>query len=73
MLIKLRYEIAMALSQRNAYVSNGDNGTPDRRAVTSQTAVTVEQNGAGLDITVPFIALTDLTNTSNRVTISLGV
>jgi hypothetical protein len=72
MLIKLRYEIAMALSQRNGYVSNGDNGTLDRRAVTSQTAVTVEQNGPGIDITVPFIALADLMDASNSITISLG-
>jgi hypothetical protein len=72
MMIKMRYEIAMWLAKRNGYVSNGDNGTPDRRAVTSQMAISVKQNEAGIDITVPFIAFIDVNDQSNSVTISLG-
>jgi hypothetical protein len=71
MMIRLRYEIALWLAKRNSYVSNGDNGTPDRRAVTSQMAITVNRSENGLDIDVPFLALFDLTD-KNSVTIPLG-
>ena len=73
MMIQLRYEIAMALATRNSYVSNGDSGTPDRRAITSQMAISVKQSESGLDIEIPFIALIDTTDQSNSVRLSLGV
>jgi hypothetical protein len=73
MMIRLRYEIALWMAKRNGYVSNGDNGTPDRRAVTSQMGITVKPAENGLDIDVPFIALFDLTDKSNSITIPLGI
>ena len=55
--IGLKYDIASWISARNATVTDGSNGTRDRRAVTSQTVIDVIQLEGNVDIVVKYIML----------------
>jgi hypothetical protein len=70
--IKIRYEITSWIAQRNSYVSNGDNGTPDRRAVSSQSVIDVEKYNMGMNIGIRYIPLY-ATDTMKAVSINMGV
>jgi hypothetical protein len=59
MMVMLRYEAARFMAIRNGLVTDGNDG-PDRRAATSQDLVTVQQDGAGLDVVVPYVMLADM-------------
>jgi hypothetical protein len=56
-MIKIRYDVTSWIAQRNSYVSNGDNGTPDRRAVTSQLAIDIRKYDMGMYIGIRYIPL----------------
>jgi hypothetical protein len=59
-LVMIKYEAAKFMALRNNLVTDGNSG-PDRRAATSQNLVSVQSNGAGIDVTVPYIMLADMT------------
>jgi hypothetical protein len=71
-LVKLRYDIASWLAKRNMYISDGNNNYPDRRAITSQMVVQVEQKVDNIDITVPILTLYDMDATNKVVSVSIG-
>jgi len=69
--IGLRYDIAAWIAKRNQEVSKGANGNPDRRVVSSQNAVMVEENSPGeLSVNVLYYRFGDLTRKS--VSVKLG-
>jgi tRNA(Glu) U13 pseudouridine synthase TruD len=55
----MRYEIADWIARRNRYVSSGNGGTRDRRAVTSQTVIQTSAGKDTTDVSVPYILLAD--------------
>jgi hypothetical protein len=67
LLVKIKYDIASWIAERNQIVSSGQEGLPDRRAITSQTAITVVKSaeGDGIDINIPIICLYDVTKIDN--------
>ena len=70
--VALRYEVAKWLATRNSVVTNGQNGYPDRRAVTSQDLVTVTQDSeSSLTILVQYILMADLTR-KQSVSVPIG-
>ena len=69
--ILLPYAIMEAMGKRNQNVSNGEGGTRDRRAFTSQALIRIEQNADQLNLTVPYIPGYDLRQT-DAVNTQLG-
>jgi hypothetical protein len=57
--VAMRYEIADWIARRNRYVSSGNGGTRDRRAVTSQTVIQTSAGKDTTDVSVPYILLAD--------------
>ena len=55
--ILIPYTIVDAISRRNTYVGDGQNGTRDRRIVASQSTVKVESEGSQMNISVFYIPL----------------
>ena len=50
-----KYEIASALAYRNTYVSNGSDGSKDRRVAVSQSGVEMSQKDKGeIDIEIKY-------------------
>lgn len=58
--VMIKYDATRFMATRNGAVTDG-NGGPDRRAATSQSIITVEPDGAGLNVVVPYIMLADMT------------
>lgn len=60
--ILLKYDIASWIARRNLQVTDGTDGTRDRRIATSQTLITVKsgQKKTEMDVSVEFISLEDL-------------
>lgn len=54
-----RYQIVNALSYRNATVTNGSDGSVDRRIAFSQNFISFLQNGGELDIAVLYFLYAD--------------
>jgi hypothetical protein len=51
--IGLRYDITIAIAYRNYYVTDGSNGTIDRRIASSQLSISFDQDDNGnLDLSV---------------------
>ena len=46
-LLLMKFEIALAISKRNNYVSNGDFNLRDRRVATSQEYITIDYDDKG--------------------------
>lgn len=69
--VSLRYEAASWVARRNREVSDGSGGTRDRRAITSQSVITIDSGNGGLDVTVPYIPYFDWKNPSS-ITIKIG-
>jgi hypothetical protein len=72
-MINLPYDIVSAISQRNQYVSNGENGSKDRRVALSQSTVRIEVNQGDVDVTVQYIPLTNFQETSVTIPLGIGV
>lgn len=71
--INLPFDIVESLSKRNQYVSNGENGSKDRRIAVSQSTVRVEQDSQGnIDVTVQYIPFVNFKQTES-LSIALGV
>lgn len=62
--VMLKYEVAKFFAIRNSLVTDGNSGV-DRRAVTSQSLIKIEQEGPGYNISVEFILLGDLTRSKS--------
>lgn len=63
-MIKLKADVVGAFGFRNSQVTNGSLGFPDRRAFTSQSVITVEQDGqtGDTDVSVPYVETADLSS-----------
>lgn len=57
--ILLRFDIVNGFSDRNQRVTDGSRGYPDRRALTSQAAVEVEQEGPEMNLAVGYVRMKD--------------
>jgi len=70
--IGMRYDIASWVARRNLEVSNGTNGTRDRRAVTSQDAIRITPVGDdGLEVQVFCVPYADY-QTPTVINIPMG-
>ena len=60
--VLLPYDIVISLSKRNNYVSNGQNGYPDRRIALSQSTIRLEEdkNSNGVNVTVLYRPMSDI-------------
>lgn len=65
--INLPYDIVSSLSKRNQYVSNGEDGSRDRRIAISQSTVRVENDPriGNAKVTALYIPLADFKETEN--------
>lgn len=64
--INLPYDIVESLSKRNQYVSNGENGSRDRRVAVSQSSVLIKQDAQGnVDVTVLYIPFANFKQTES--------
>lgn len=57
--VALRYSIASWISRRNSEVSDGSNGTRDRRVLASQSAIQISQSPGNIDIKVLYVPYFD--------------
>ena len=71
--INLPYDVVNSLSRRNQFVSNGENGTRDRRVAVSQSTIRIEANSniGNIDITVLYVPLADFKQ-SESLQFSIG-
>lgn len=65
--VLIPYNIASALSKRNTYVGNGQNGTKERRIVLSQNSIKVENNENNVDISLFYIALSNVNSVQKTI------
>lgn len=69
--VNLPYDVVISLSKRNQYVSNGENGSRDRRVALSQSTVRIEsdkkdiQRKGNINVTVLYIPLADFKQTES--------
>lgn len=71
--VGLRFDIASWVSERNTYVSNGQDGFPDRRVATSQNQIKIEKGNKGeVNIEVLFIPFYNY-NEANILKIPTGI
>ena len=71
--IGLRYAIVDFIARRNQVVSNGTNGTRDRRVAVSHNSIRITKDGPGnLNVDIYYIPLADYEN-PDRITVPLGV
>ena len=61
--VLIPYNIVSALSKRNTYVGNGQNGTKDRRVIVSQNSIKIKNSGNNVGISVFYISLSNVNNT----------
>ncbi len=57
--VLLRYDVVNGFAERNLRVTDGSKGYPDRRALTSQDAVEVEQGKDEMNLAIGYIKFTD--------------
>ncbi len=57
--ILLPYDVVNGFAERNLRVTDGSRGHPDRRALTSQDAVEVEQEKGEMNLAIGYIKFTD--------------
>lgn len=71
--VNMPYDIVKSIAKRNQFVSNGENGSRDRRVALSQSTINVKgSNNGEIDVEVLFIPLADFKQTE-VVGVSLGV
>jgi hypothetical protein len=70
--IAIRYEAAKLFATRNLVVTSGNGGYPDRRALTSQAQVQIQQDSeSGLTVTIGYILMSDITR-KQSVSLPIG-
>lgn len=69
--IMTKYDITTWNAFRNQNVSDGENGTPDRRVAISQETVSIRQDGQEMDVLIEFIPFNNM-KTKGKVTSPLG-
>lgn len=57
--VNMKYDIASWIAQRNKEISTGTDGTRDRRVVTSQSAIRINQRMGEVDVQVLYIPFYD--------------
>lgn len=57
--VNMKFDIAGWVAQRNREVSTGTNGTRDRRVVTSQSAIKINQRRGEADVQILYIPFFD--------------
>lgn len=60
--VNMKYDITAWIAKRNREVSTGSNGTRDRRVVTSQSAIKIDQRRGEADVQVLYIPYFDYEN-----------
>lgn len=66
------YSIALSVATRNQTVSDGENGTPDRRIATSQSTITISDGSQGeRDIYILYFNYSD-TQTPKQTSVRLA-
>jgi hypothetical protein len=72
--INLPYDIVNSLSKRNQFVSNGENGSKDRRIALSQATIRTEIDSklGNVNVTILYIPLADFKQTQN-LQFNLGI
>jgi hypothetical protein len=60
--VNMKYDVSAWVAQRNREVSNGTNGTRDRRVVTSQSAIKINQRRGEVDVQILYIPFYDYQN-----------
>lgn len=60
--VNMKYDIATAIAKRNYEVTDGTNGTRDRRAISSQSAIRIDQAPGEVDVQVLYIPYFDYQN-----------
>jgi hypothetical protein len=68
--IMIPYSIAEAVSERNGRVSDGSNGTVDRRIALSQDSIEVIQEGMNITVNVQYFLYMDYS--TSTITLPLG-
>lgn len=58
--IGLKYDIIMAISERNARVPDGSTAAPDSRAAASQASIDIDVDGDNTNVVVRFIPIANL-------------
>lgn len=72
--IKLPFDIVESIARRNQYVSNGENGTKDRRVALSQSIVRVEADTMGnVNIMVLYIPLASFKQSEISIPLGIGI
>lgn len=71
--VVLRFAIVDFIARRNQFVSDGTNGTPDRRVAVSQNSIRIEQNPDGtVNVDILYIPYADYEN-PDIIQIPLGI
>jgi len=65
--VNLPYDIVNSLSKRNQFVSNGENGSRDRRVAVSQSTIKIDFDSSkgNVNMTVLYIPLADFKQTES--------
>lgn len=58
--ILLKYSVIKAIATMNTYVTDGSNGTRDRRVLSSQNNVDIASKGSELDIHISYLPMYDV-------------
>lgn len=57
--VNMPYDIVNSLSKRNQFVSNGENGSKDRRVAISQSTIRIESEKDNVKVSALYIPLSD--------------
>jgi hypothetical protein len=69
--VSIKYEAARLFAVRNNVVTSGQDGFPDRRAVTSQPLINVVKEESSYSLSVQYILMADMTR-SRSITVPMG-
>lgn len=67
----LRYNVVKAIANFNSTTTSGENGSRDRRVLTSQNEIQISSNGQNIDIQVGYLPMYN-TNSRGQLDLSLG-
>ena len=72
MQVGMKFDIASWISRRNAQVSSGTDGFPDRRVGVSQNTILIQANQGNVDVMAYYIPFSDFKN-PQRLSIPAGI
>lgn len=67
----LRYNVVKAIANLNSYTSSGENGQRDRRVITSQNEIVINNDGQNINVQIGYLPIYD-TNSKGQLDLSLG-